>query len=84
MIVQGRVQGVWFRGATEEQARALGVDGWVRNRRNGSVEAVFEGPPPAVDALVAWCRQGPRFAQVEALQVTEEPAEALRGFVIRS
>ena len=83
VIARGRVQGVFFRGATEEQARALGVDGWVRNQRDGSVEAVLEGPPQAVEALVAWCRQGPRWAQVDGLEVAEEPAGELRGFEIR-
>ncbi len=80
VIVQGRVQGVFFRGATEEQARARGVDGWVRNLADGSVEAVFEGAGPAVQELVDFCREGPRWARVEAIEVSEEPAESLRGF----
>jgi acylphosphatase len=83
VIARGRVQGVWFRGSTQEQARARGVDGWVRNQRDGSVEAVFEGSPEAVEALVTWCRGGPRSARVDALDVTEEPEEALHGFEIR-
>ncbi len=82
VIVQGRVQGVFFRGATEEQARARGVDGWVRNRADGSVEAVFEGASPAVQELVDFCREGPRWARVQAIEVTEEPAESLRGFQV--
>lgn len=82
VLVTGRVQGVFFRGATEEEALALGVDGWVRNLRDGRVEAVFEGPPTAVEALVGFCRQGPRFSRVEALEVAEEEPESLRGFRI--
>jgi acylphosphatase len=84
VIARGRVQGVWYRGATEEQARARTVDGWVRNLPDGSVEAVFEGPAEAVEALVDWCRRGPRWAQVESLEVTDAPAGGdLRGFEIR-
>ena len=83
VIARGRVQGVFFRGATEEEARARGVDGWVRNLRDGNVEAVFEGPPEAVEALVTWCRGGPRWAQVDGLEVENEPADGLRGFEIR-
>ncbi len=83
VIARGQVQGVWFRGATQEQARARGVDGWVRNQRDGSVEAVFEGSPEAVEALLVWCREGPRSARVDALEVTDEPEEALHGFEIR-
>ena len=83
VIVSGRVQGVFFRGTTQDEARARGVDGWVRNRWDGKVEAVFEGAPAAVDAMLAFCRRGPRWARVDALEVTEEPPEALRGFEIR-
>jgi acylphosphatase len=83
VIVTGRVQGVFFRGSTEEEARTRGVDGWVRNRSDGSVEAVFEGPSQAVEALVAWCRSGPRWARVEATEVQSQPPEGLRGFEIR-
>jgi acylphosphatase len=76
------VQGVFFRDSVEEEARRRGVDGWVRNLLNGGVEAVFEGPPPAVEALVGFCREGPRFSRVEALEVAEEEPESLRGFRI--
>ncbi len=84
VIVQGRVQGVYFRGATQDQARARGVDGWVRNRSDGSVEAVFEGALPAVEELVDFCREGPRWARVESVEVTEEAPESLNGFRVRS
>ena len=77
VVVQGRVQGVFFRSSTRKQARAANVDGWVRNRPDGSVEAVFEGAPEDVETLVAWCRQGPRSAQVDDLQVSREPAAGL-------
>lgn len=80
VIVHGRVQGVSFRAATEAEAAAAGVAGWVRNRRDGSVEAVFEGDAGSVDALVAFCRRGPRHARVERTECFEEPPEALRGF----
>jgi len=80
VIVSGRVQGVWFRGSTEAEARTAGVCGWVRNLADGRVEAVFEGPAPAVDALVAFCRRGPRHARVEGIEVFEEAPEGLAGF----
>lgn len=78
--VHGRVQGVWFRGSTRDAAIAHGVAGWVRNRRDGSVEAVFEGPDDAVDALLAFVRHGPPGARVERLEVTEESPTGERGF----
>lgn len=71
--IKGRVQGVWFRAWTEERARALGLRGWVRNRRDGSVEALFTGPEPALAAILAACRQGPPAARVG--NVVEEPAD---------
>ncbi len=83
MIVHGRVQGVYFRGSTAQEARSAGVEGWVRNRVDGSVEAVFEGDAAAVDALVHYCRCGPSWARVERVEVFEEPPEGLRGFRIR-
>jgi acylphosphatase len=82
VVVSGRVQGVFFRGATQEAARARGVDGFVRNLPDGRVEAVFEGEPAAVEALVEFCRNGPRGARVVAAVVCEEPVESLKGFAI--
>ncbi len=64
VVISGRVQGVWFRGWTVDEATARGLSGWVRNRRDGTVEAVFEGAPGAVDALVEACRSGPPAARV--------------------
>lgn len=82
--ITGRVQGVWYRGATQAEARKLGVDGWVRNLPDGSVEALVEGEPGAVRALVAWCRQGPSGARVTGVQEATEPAgDDLAGFEIR-
>jgi acylphosphatase len=82
VVVHGRVQGVWFRDSTRRQAELLGVSGWVRNRTDGSVEAVFEGPEAAVERAVEWCRTGPERAYVERLDVTSEPVEGLRGFSV--
>ena len=78
--VTGRVQGVFFRETCRREAARLGVSGWIRNRPDGSVEAVFEGPADAVDAAADWCRQGPAHAQVEAVTVHREAPEGLTGF----
>ena len=72
--IEGRVQGVWYRGWTEDRAAALGLSGWVRNRRDGTVEAVFSGPVGAVRAMVEACRRGPPAARVS--RVVEEPYAA--------
>lgn len=71
--ITGRVQGVWFRAWTKGQALELGVSGWVRNRRDGSVEAVFSGEEAAVDELVKRCHDGPTAARVDDIEIT--PAE---------
>lgn len=81
--VHGRVQGVAFRAHTRRRAQELGACGWVRNRPDGTVEAVFEGPPAAVEALVEACRTGPPWASVDTLDVRDEPPEGLSGFEIR-
>lgn len=78
--IRGRVQGVWYRAWTAEAAAARGVTGWVRNRRDGSVEALFMGAEAVVDALVAACREGPELARVESIEVTADPGEATDGF----
>lgn len=83
VVVHGFVQGVWFRGTTERRALDAGVAGWVRNNPDGTVEAVFEGPPDAVERLVAFVRVGPRGAQVERVEVFEEDEEGLLGFHVR-
>jgi acylphosphatase len=71
VLVRGRVQGVGFRMFVEDAAAAHGVEGWVRNRREGSVETVLAGAPEAVAAVIAACRRGPRGARVEALDERE-------------
>lgn len=80
--MRGRVQGVFFRAWTAEEARALGLSGWVRNRRDGSVEAVFSGPPAAVEAMLERCRGGPPLAQVSGLEVGEEATPPPAGFAL--
>ena len=81
--VTGRVQGVFFRDSTRREAERRGVAGWARNCADGSVEAVFEGPPDAVAALVDFTRAGPGNAQVEDLDVAAEEPEGLSGFDVR-
>ena len=83
VVVLGDVQGVFFRDSTRREARRLGVGGWVRNRHDGAVEAVFEGEPDAVAALVLWCREGPRHAQVDDLHVEQVEPAGLAGFEVR-
>ena len=70
VIISGRVQGVFFRAETRRAAERYGVAGWVRNRPDGTVEAVFEGEPRAVDSVLAWCKEGPNLAVVEKVKVT--------------
>jgi acylphosphatase len=84
VLVRGRVQGVWFRGTTVEEARRARVCGWVRNRRDGSVEAVFEGARADVMGLVAWCHRGPSMARVDSVDVDwEEPTGEFAAFSVR-
>jgi len=80
--ITGLVQGVSFRYYTREQARGLGVTGWVRNERDGAVSGHFEGPDGAVDALVAWCRQGPAYAEVDEVEVTLADSTGAETFVV--
>jgi acylphosphatase len=79
-VVAGRVQGVWFRESCRREAEARGVAGWVANRADGTVEAVFEGGEPAVAEVIAWCRIGPPRADVTGVHVTQEQPEGLVGF----
>lgn len=83
VVVRGRVQGVFFRDSTRREAEAAGVCGWVANRSDGAVEAVVEGPEEAVERVVAFCRRGPRRAEVSEASVTEEEPEGLTGFAVR-
>lgn len=84
VVVHGHVQGVFFRETVRRRADAVGVAGWVRNRSDGSVEAVFEGEPDGVGRLITFCETGPRGAQVEWVDVAAEAPERLAGFVITS
>jgi len=83
VIVYGDVQGVFFRDSTRKEARGGGVSGWISNRSDGAVEAVFEGDEIAVERLLAFCRKGPPAASVERVEVTIETAEGLAGFEVR-
>ena len=83
VLVSGVVQGVFFRDTCRRVAGQQGVTGWVRNLRDGRVEAVFEGTAESVDRLVEWSRRGPADAEVTGVTVEEEPAEGLTAFEIR-
>ena len=78
VCISGRVQGVWFRAWTKNRAVELGLSGWVRNRRDGTVEAIFSGPAPQVDEMIAACHAGPPAARVTSMQqsAAEPPAES--------
>jgi acylphosphatase len=83
LIVHGRVQGVWYRGWTVDTARVLGLDGWVRNRRDGSVEILAAGPEEAMALFIARCRQGPAVARVDRIDVRETDEAVPAGFAQR-
>jgi acylphosphatase len=80
VVAHGRVQGVFFRDTTRRAAESRGVGGWVRNREDGAVEAVFEGAPDAVESMVELAREGPGHASVDCVEVSEEEPEGLSGF----
>ena len=77
--IEGRVQGVWFRAWTVEEARSRGLRGWVRNRRDGTVEALFSGPSQAVEAMIAACHRGSPASSVSAVESSEASLDELRG-----
>ena len=83
VVVRGNVQGVFFRDSARRKADTRGVAGWIANRPDGAVEAVFEGDPDAVASLVEFCRRGPRGADVSSLDETSEEPEGLSGFKVR-
>jgi acylphosphatase len=83
VVVHGHVQGVFFRDSCRREASSRGVAGWVTNRPDGAVEAVFEGEADAVEAMVDWCRGGPRGADVDSVEDTSEEPEGLSGFDVR-
>jgi acylphosphatase len=82
VVVSGRVQGVFYRASCAREAEARGLTGWVRNRPGGDVEAVFEGLDAQVEAMIAWCREGPPAARVETIEIRDEPPEGERGFLV--
>lgn len=84
VVVSGRVQGVWFRAWTEQEARALGLDGWVRNRRDGTVEAVLSGDEAVVETMIKALWEGPPLAQVTAIDRFEHSETIRRGFEVKS
>jgi len=73
VLIEGRVQGVFFRASTRDEARARGLAGWVRNRADGRVEAVFEGDKTVVDNMLAWCRKGPPYSYVDNVDINWQP-----------
>ena len=83
VIVHGLVQGVFFRDTVRRRAQSWGVAGWIRNRSDGAVEAHFEGLEPAVERMVAWCRQGPARATVTRVDVREDSPAGLESFRIQ-
>jgi len=84
VVITGKVQGVFFRMATRNEAQRWGLYGWARNRSDGTVEAVFEGDKPAVETLLQWCKKGPPHARVDRVDIQwEDPAEDLDHFEIR-
>src|SRR5687767_10143635 len=83
VVVHGEVQGVNFRDAARREAESAGIAGWVTNRDDGSVEAVFEGDADAVDQVVEWCRSGPSSADVTDVDETEEDPRGESGFEVR-
>lgn len=84
LLVRGLVQGVYFRASTAEEARRLGLAGWVRNLEDGGVELVAEGGADALEALARWCAHGPPRARVDALERIDEPASGeFAGFEVR-
>ena len=83
VVVHGHVQGVFFRDTTRREAARRGVAGWVTNRPDGAVEAVFEGSPHEVAAMVEFCESGPRGADVDRVETSKEEPEGLSGFDVR-
>jgi acylphosphatase len=81
--IRGRVQGVAYRAHAREEGRRLGLQGWVRNRDDGTVELVAEGPRERLEEMLLWCRRGPRFARVDAVDIDwEEPRDDVGPFEI--
>ena len=82
--IEGHVQGVGYRAFVEMKAAELGLAGWVRNRRDGSVEAVLQGPQAAIDSMLDFCRSGPPASRVDRIEIVSEKVGAFDGFEVRS
>lgn len=83
VLISGKVQGVWFRGWTQQEAKRLGLSGWVRNLQDGRVEAVFAGAPSQVEEMLDRCRRGPPLARVEAVEIDDHHGQLQSGFHAR-
>ena len=83
VVISGRVQGVWFRAWTEQRATALGLHGWVRNRRDGTVEAVISGETAMVEAMISQLWEGPDLAAVSAVDRYEHSEPVAPGFAVK-
>ncbi|WXL24328.1 acylphosphatase [Ectopseudomonas mendocina] len=81
--VSGRVQGVYFRQSTAQEADRLNLDGWVRNLPDGRVEVLFEGAEAAVEGLAEWLKNGPENADVKSLELSPQPVQGIAGFIVR-
>ena len=79
VLIEGRVQGVFFRAATRDEARKWGLKGWVRNLADGRVEALFEGEKGALAAMLAWCKKGPPYAYVDVVEEDWQPYQGDLG-----
>jgi acylphosphatase len=83
LLIEGRVQGVFYRASAQQEAQSLGLQGEIRNLPGGAVEAIVEGPKERVDEFIAWCRRGPPSAKVENVQVRWGPARGeFRTFIV--
>jgi acylphosphatase len=80
LLIKGRVQGVWYRGWAVENASRMGLDGWVRNRLDGSVEALLSGPRDKVETMIEACRRGPPAARVDRIEISDDPSFLETGF----
>ena len=83
LFIDGRVQGVYYRAFTRDQASELGLNGWVRNMPDGRVEAVFEGPKERIEQVIVACQKGPPGARVSHMDISWEPLAGEKGFEIR-
>jgi acylphosphatase len=83
VLVSGRVQGVWYRGAMQSEARSLGLVGWVKNLPDGRVEAVVQGTTESVSEILRWCETGPPAASVSSVDSRDEPVSELTDFDVR-